>query len=229
MSAPHYDYKVESRGRAVLRTGLTVAALVVVLGVLIYGGWRLAREAGAPKKKQAQQISLVRPPLPPKPPPEPERPKEQVKQEIKQPEPEQPKDDAPAPAPDLGLDAKGTAGSDGFGLVGRPGGRDITTLGPEVGAGTGRANSAFYANQLQGQVQEALNRNEKLRAAEYRALVHLWLNAQGAVTRVELAGSTGDAELDRRLRGAIEEAKKLRPPPEGMAQPIRLELVARRT
>jgi protein TonB len=155
-----------------------------------------------------------------------------VKQEIKTPEPEQkPSDDAPPPMETLGLDAQGGAGGDNFGLVGRPGGRDITTIGNTAGAGTGgaRVNTAFYANQLQAQLQDELNRNEQLRDAEYRAQVNLWLSADGKVARVELAGSTGDAGLDKRLRGALQEAKRLRPPPEGVAQPIRLELVARRT
>ncbi|HJY78350.1 MAG TPA: energy transducer TonB [Burkholderiales bacterium] len=233
MSPAHYHYDAPDRRRDGLRTVLFVLGLLLVLGVLVYAGWRLAKDAGAPRKKQAQQISLVKPPLPPKPPPEPERPKEQVKQEIKPPEPKpEPKpDDSPPPAQDLGLDAKGVAGGDNFGLVGRPGGRDITTIGAETGTGTGgkKVNSAFYASQLQAQVQEVLNQDERLRRAEYRALVNLWVNGQGKVTRVEVAGSTGDGDLDRRLREVLEEAKKLRPPPEGIALPIRMELVARRT
>lgn len=231
MSARHFDYQTPSRGGETLRTVLIVLTLLLAVGLLIYGGWRLAKDAGAPKRRQVQQISLVRPPMPPKPPPEPERPKEEVKQQIKPPEPKpEPKaDDSPPPAQDLGLDAKGVAGADSFGLVGRPGGRDITTIGKDSGTGNGRANGAFYASQLQGEIQAALNRDDRLRAAEYRAMVRLWLDAQGKVTRVEVAGSTGDAELDRRLREALGEAKKLRPPPQGVAQPIRLELVARRT
>lgn len=233
MSARHFDYQTPSRGGETLRTVLIVLTLLLAVGLLIYGGWRLAKEAGAPKKRQVQQISLVKPPLPPRPPPEPERPKEEVKQEIKPPEPKpEPKaDDSPPPAQDLGLDAKGVAGTDSFGLVGRPGGRDITTIGKDTGTGSGekRFNSALYASELQGQIQEALNRDDKLRATEYRALVHLWVNTQGVVTKVEFAGSTGDGDLDRRLRSALEVARKLRPPPEGVAQPIRLELLARRT
>lgn len=232
MSAAQFEYRTASRGREWLRTVLAVLTVIVVVGLLIFGGWRLAKDAGKPKRKSVQQISLVKPPLPPKPPPEPEKPKEEVKEQIKPPEPDpQPKDDAPAPAQELGLDAKGGAGGDSFGLVGRPGGRDITTIGKEIGTGTGggRINTAFYASQIQSQIQEALNRNDKLRAAEYRALVSLWLDAHGKVTKVELAGSTGDAELDRLLRDVLEETKKLRPPPEGVVQPVRLELVARRT
>lgn len=232
MRGRHFEYRTASRGRERLRSILVVAVSSGLLGLLVYGGWQLARDAGAPKRRGVQQISLVKPPLPPKPPPEPEKPKEEVKQEIKTPEPEQkPSDDAPPPMETLGLDAQGGAGGDSFGLVGRPGGRDITTIGKDIGSGTGggRISTAFYASQLQSQIQEALNRNDELRVAEYRAMVWLWLDAQGKVTKVELAGSTGDAGLDRRLRDALEEAKKLRPPPEGMAQPIRLELVARRT
>jgi protein TonB len=103
-----------------------------------------------------------------------------------------------------------------------------TTIGLEKGNGNGRG-SAFYVSQLQSDLQDALNRNDRLRAAEYRTLVRLWLNPDGKVIKVELGGSTGDAELDRKLREALGEAKRLPPPPDGMAQPIRVELVARRT
>jgi protein TonB len=226
----HFEYKTASRARERLRTALVVLVSAALLVAAFLGVRQLLKEAGGPKRRQVQQISVMRPPMPPKPPPEPERPKEEVKQEIKTPEPDKAKDDAP-PSPDLGLDAEGAAGGDSFGLVGRPGGRDITTIGGAGGSGggIGRINTALYASQLQSQLQDELNRNERLRAAEYRALVKLWVNADGKIARVELAGSTGDAELDRRLQGALEEARKLRPPPEGVAQPIKLELVARRT
>lgn len=228
MSGAHFDYGNTSRARDRLRFALAAGATVLAAGLLVLGGWRLAKDAAQPKKRAVQQISVVRPPLPPKPPPEPERPKEEVKEPIRQPEPEQAKDDAPPPSETLGLDAKGTAGSDGFGLQGRPGGRDITTIGAE-GDGKGRGAGAFYATQLQGELQALLNRDEKLRGAQYRALVKLWLDPSGAVKRVEIAGSTGDAELDERLRGALGDGTKLPPPPQGTAQPVRVELVARRT
>jgi len=210
-----------------VRTALSVAGTAALVAALIYGGYYLAKSAHGPKKRDVQQISLVKPPLPPKQekPPEPEK-KQEVKQEIKQPEPQ--KDDSPPPQQNLGLDAKGVAGNDAFGLEGRPGGRDITTLGPESGTGTGRGN-AFYASELQSELQDALNRNERLRAAEYRAQVRVWVSPQGGITRVELDGSTGDADLDRRLRAVLAETRRLKPPPDGLAQPVRLELVARRT
>ena len=209
------------------RSVVPVAIGLVLAGLAAWGVYQLTRNSGAPRRPKVQQISLIKPPLPPKQekPPEPEK-KEEVKQEVKT--PETPKEDAPAPAPDLGLDAKGVAGGDNFGLTGRPGGRDITTLGTGSGTGNGRGG-AFYASQLQSELQDALNRNERLRAAEYRARVDLWLSPEGGITRVEIAGSTGDAELDERLRAAVSAAKRLKPPPEGMAQPVRLELVARRT
>jgi protein TonB len=227
VSPAHFDYQLAGRGRERLRTALLMAAIVIVLALLVAGGWRLAMNARVPKRHVVQQISLVKPPLPPKPPPEPEKPKEEVKQQIKP--PEQPKEAAPAPQQDLGLDAKGTAGGDSFGLVGRPGGRDITTIGVDGNGLGGRANAAFYASQVQSEIQDALNRDDKLRAAEYRALIKLWLNVDGKVIKVEVGSSTGDAELDRMLREALAAQKRLKPPPEGVAQPIRVELVSRRT
>lgn len=231
-AARHFQYRTASKGRERLRSAGVMLTAAGLIALLVYGGWQLAKDAGGPKRRSVQQISLVKPPLPPKPPPEPEQKKEEVKQEIKQPEPEAKPDDAAAPpAETLGLDAQGGSGSDSFGLAGRPGGRDITTIGntESAGTGTGRVNTAFYASQLQTQIQDELNRNEKLRDAEYRARIHLWLAADGKVSKVELSGSTGDAELDARLRSALGAASRFKAPPEGLEQPIRLELVARRT
>ena len=72
-------------------------------------------------KKVVQQITMIQPPPPP-PPPEVKPPEPEVEEEkIEEPEPEQEPEPAPEesnepPAEELGLDADGAAGSDGFGL-----------------------------------------------------------------------------------------------------------------
>jgi len=79
--------------------------------------------AEPPEKTRVQKISLVKPP-PPKPqekPPEPEKmEQEQTQQEevqLEAPSPDQPADEGPPPGEQLGLDADGGSGSDGFGLA----------------------------------------------------------------------------------------------------------------
>jgi protein TonB len=209
-------------GRARLQTVVVVVVSAVVLGLLAYGARALINEKSAPRRHQVQQISLVRPPLPPPPPPQVERPKDEVKQEIKEPEP---KDDSPPPDAPLGLDAKGTSGGDNFGLAGRPGGREITSLG-DKGTGDGRG-FIFYANQLQAQLQDELNQQRKLRGSDYRATVAVWIGADGRVQRVDLTGSTGDPDTDKLLRMVIAEARRLKAPPENMPQPVRLRITSR--
>jgi len=217
----HFEYKTASRARERLRTFVALGVTALVLGLLAYGARALISEAPH-KRHQVQQISLVRPPVPPPPPPQVEKPKEEIKQEIKEP---QPRDDSPPPDAPLGLDAKGTSGSDGFGLAGRPGGREITSLG-DTGAGDGRG-FLFYANQLQAQLQDELNQQKKLKGSDYRATVAVWIGQDGHVQRVDLTGSTGDSDTDKVLREAIAGARRLKAPPANMPQPLRLRITSR--
>ncbi len=215
--------------------GLCVGALL--LGLSAWGIYAVVAGTGAPKKKVVQQISLVKPPMPKKEekPPEPEKvERPQVKDEVQIPQPQdQPRqDDSPPPAANLGVDADGGSGSDGFGLVGNRGGRDITTIGGTgtgsgTGVGGGRPNYGFYTTQLQSQIQEELNKTDQLRGSEYRALVNVWVGADGKVARVELASTTGDAGTDALLRQSIAQVQRLRAPPENMPQPLRLRISAR--
>lgn len=191
-------------------------ALVAALG---YGLMKLFSDSGAPKRRVVHQISLLKPPPPPPPkppekPPEPQIKKEEVK--VEQPKPDAPKqDDAPA-GKQLGVDAEGGAGSDGFGLVGNKGGRDL------LGGGMG---FAFYTNGLQRFLQEELAKDKRLRSIDYRVVVRLWLGRDGAVRRVELAGSSGSPDVDARVREALGALAAVRQaPPENMPQPVKLRI-----
>jgi len=219
-----FEYEEESRGGERLRRLAAAAAGAALVGALGFAAWQLMKNAGAPKRHQVQQISVVQPRELPKPPPEPEKPKEEAKQEIKVPQPKP--DEAPPPDQPLGVDAKGGAGGDQFGLAGRPGGRDITTIGNPGGTGAGRGYG-FYTSQLQAQIQEALNRKDNLRGSEYRAQVALWIGGDGRVEKVEITGSTGDPRTDGLLRQTIAASPRFKPPPEDMPQPVRLRITAR--
>jgi protein TonB len=190
-------------------------------------------------KPKAQQIAVLRqqpPPPPPKPqekPPEPDMKKEEVKLPDPDPEPKQ-ADDQPPPAENLGVDAAGGAGSDGFGLQGRPGGRDITTIGP-TGNGTGasRAQFAMYSTMVEQTVQAHLQRvlSEKdalLRQPDQRVTVRLWFSPDGRMTRAELSGSTGSEDVDAAIRTALADMPRLRTPlPSDMPQPVKARIVSR--
>jgi len=202
------------------------AAAVIALVVSMIMGFM--SQKGKPRKPPVQQIAIMRPPPPPPPPKQQqEKPPEVKKEEVKLPPPPQeqaPKDaGAKEAGKDLGVDAEGGAGGDGFGLVGRKGGRDLLA----GDGGGGRSAFAFYTNMLQQQIQDELSRNRKLKGGDYRAVVRIWLAADGRMQKVDLAGSTGNAEVDSNLRSALAEMVFRQPPPQNMPQPVRLRISSR--
>ena len=209
--------------------GVAEVAVLGGLGVVLHG-W-LSAPAKSPKPK-IQQIAVLRqqpPPPPPKPeekPPEPELKKEEVKLPDPEPEPQDAKNEPP-PAQDLGVDAQGAAGSDGFGLQGRPGGRDITEIGA-VGNGRGGGNLfGFFTSLIQSHVQEELSRRDRLRSADYRATVSVWFAQDGRISRAEIVNGTGNPEIDTEIRSALVAASALQPPPPGLPQPVKLRVTSR--
>jgi len=230
-----YDGDNRSRSRKRNRAttwGLRVAAgaaLLGFVGLLAAGAWSLLGQKET-TKRQVVQISLLKPPPPPPPPPPPEvkPPEPQVKpEEVKLPEPDpQPKaEEAPPPGEQLGLDADANGAGDGFGLAARKGGQDITTLG---GGGGNRAQLAWFTGMVEGLLQEQFQKHDKLRRADYRAVVKVWFTRNGAVERFELAGSTGNPEIDRNLQVALSEMPRLRqPPPDDLPQPVKVRITSR--
>ncbi|MBU1690485.1 MAG: TonB C-terminal domain-containing protein [Gammaproteobacteria bacterium] len=176
------------------------------------------------KKPRLQQITLVKPPPPPPPekkPPEPEIKKEEVK--IEQPKPEEaprPADNEPPAGKDLGVDADASGSGDGFGLVGRKGGRDLL-----AGAG---GKYAGYTTLLRQQIQEIMSRDKRLRSANYKAVVRIWMTRDGRVDRFEMVGSTGYPDTDSSIKQALASMPSLKEaPPEDMPQPIKMRITSR--
>lgn len=203
-------------------------ALLTALGV-----WWLAGKFEKPPqtKKVVQQITMIQPPPPPPPPPEQKPPPEEIKEEkIEQPEPEPepepaPEQDEAPPAEELGLDADGAAGSDGFGLAARKGGRSI------LGGGGGNA-ILWYGGQIQRQVENGLQgllADSAASQAGYSVILEVWVGADGRISRSELSGGSGKAEVDQAIRAALPRLRASvgRPPPENMPQPIRIRLTSR--
>lgn len=217
--------KTSLRGRAPLLAGLLFMALFtagVIWLVMDFIG-----KAEPPDKPKVQKISLVKPP-PPKPeekPPEPEKMRqEQPRQEevrLEQPPtPDQPQDQGPPPGEQLGLDAEGGAGGDGFGLAARKGGRDITTLG-------GGNRTAWFSKLISRRLEDELKRAKALQGKEYQIIAQLWFDANGGVARVRFDRGTGDGALDEALRREILEVNLREPLPEDIPQPVKLRVVSR--
>lgn len=202
--------------------------LILLVAVLVYV-FRDLFDKSTQSKKQVQQISVVQAPPPP-PPPKPEIKPPEVKEE-KLPEPEtEPEPEPEAPEPDqepaeappgdqLGVDAEGGAGGDGFGLVGKKGGSGL------IGGG-GNA-IIWYGQHVQRELTDELHKSLKDRARQtkYTAVLHVWIRPDGNIERVELANSSGTAEIDEALKLAISQIRgRFKPPPERMPQPIKIRI-----
>ncbi len=212
--------------------GVGIAAGILGVGAFVwFVAQSLSGSSGPVRKHTVHQLSLVKPPPPPPPPPKqeqlPEVKKEEVKIETPQPPPETPQQaDAPPPGANLGLDADGSAGTDGFGLQANKGGRDLLTLGGPAGSESGRHTA--FAGRLQRFLQSELARNTALREGEYRAEIRVWLGNDGAIARVEIAQASGNSRIDEQLRIALNALPGMgERPPETMPQPVRLRITSR--
>ena len=205
-----------------------VLLAVIIIAVVIIGAVLLLRKFLAtpvqPQKKVAQEIQIIRPPAPPpdlKPPPPPP-PEEKV--DLPQPKPEPtPMDNShdPPPGDQLGVDATGTGGGDAFGLVGRPGGRDLL-------ASSGSGSFGWYGNIIKTQILDGLDNEPRARKGAYTVNVRIWVKRDGGVERAEMVGSSGNTERDEAIRNALAHLSKIsQPPPTDMPQPINLKIVSR--
>lgn len=221
-----------ARNTGWLRASAIVLALIAASALVAVVINSVLADAGKPRKATVQTIAVLRPPPPP-PPPKPEQkpPEPEIKpQEVKIPEPQQQPDeakpdDAPPAGDKLGLDADGSAGSDGFGLAARKGGRDLLTIGK---GGAGGSEYAWFGGRLQRHLQDELARLKELQGADYRVAVRIWVNREGRIHRAELVGTTGNAETDRAIQNALLRVPALaEAPPETMPQPVRLRISSR--
>jgi protein TonB len=205
------------------------AVIGLVLVALVAGGLYLVRDLfqkPVSAKKQIQQITMVQPPPPPPPPPPPEvkPPEPEVQEEkIEEPEPEpEPEQQAeePPPGEDLGVDAEGGAGSDAFGLVGKKGGHGL------IGGGGGNAR-VWFGQQVQREIGEALHNglSGEARQHKFSVIAQVWIDPEGAITRAELEGSTGSAEVDADIRAVIARYRiKAKQPADSAGKPYRFRI-----
>jgi len=203
-------------------------SLLIVLGV-----WFLKDNFHKPPqtKKVVQQITMIQPPPPPPPPPEIKPPEPEIKEEkIEEPIPDKEPEPAPEeanepPAAELGLDANGTAGSDGFGLAARKGGRSIL-------GGTPGSSILWYGGQIKRQVEDNLQdllTDTAAMKTGYSVIVNVWVGPDGRITRGELASGSGKADVDQAIRTALPKLRASigKAPPDNMPQPVKIRLTSR--
>ena len=203
-----------------------ICALVIGVGVYFL---QSMFEKPAKAKKQIQQITMIQPPPPPPPPPPVQKPPEPEPEKIpepeKEPEPEPQPEEAPEPQSDqLGVDADGAAGSNGFGLVGKKGGAGLL-------GGSGGSTILWYGGLVKRGLESGLQNalEGAARESSYSVQINIWINASGRVERAELSSSSGNAEVDSEIRSALPKLHFTleKAPPENMPQPLKIRVTSR--
>ncbi|MGH8489127.1 MAG: TonB family protein [Gammaproteobacteria bacterium] len=199
-----------------------IAVVAVFIAVVAFGLYQLMSSVPEKPGRSIQQISIIKPPPPPPPPKLEEPPEPEIEEPIEEIEPVEETPEAenePPPGEDLGVDAEGGAGGDGFGLVGKKGGRGLI--------GGGGSRFGYFAGLLERELQEYLSNNDEVRKKGYSVIVRIWISPDGSVTRSELQGTSGDPEVDDALTAALTRSFRLSErPPEDMPQPVKLRIGA---
>lgn len=187
-------------------------------------------DEGQQRDTKVQMVSLLAPPPPPVAPKIQEQPKEQekVKQEtveqqvsdMRPSSPDHPADDTP-PGKDLGVDAEGTAGSDGFGLQGRKGGRGLLAGGGGSGSIFGWYTS-LISTDLQKMVNEIIQQQGGLPEGKWKTVVKLEIDVTGKIKKFSIIGSSGNQKMDAAVTKALANAQVTDPPPPGMPRIMKL-------
>ncbi|MBS0375207.1 MAG: TonB C-terminal domain-containing protein [Proteobacteria bacterium] len=199
---------------------LGVAGVLAALGFAWFVRQMVTGKDAKPAR-QVQTITMIRPPPPPPvdqppPPPPPDQPHEQLPQN----EPEPSPSDAAAPAEQLGLDAEGAAGGDGFGLAARKGGHDLV--------GSGGAVFGWYTARLKDRVAEKLAGESRLRSRKYVVSLRIWIESDGRIRDVHVISGTGSGDLDAIIRSAVASIGALaESPPLEMPEPVTIRIVSR--
>jgi hypothetical protein len=211
---------VPAAGRSWVRTVVFAVVVAGIFGavVLLLMAF-LASPAGKPKG--LQHVALIKQPLPPPPkPPEPPKVKDEVKidQPKEVPKPDQPKaaDDKPASDKPLGVDAEGSAGSDGFGLAANRGGRDLLS--------TGGGKGAYYSGLLQRAFFDAMSRNRKVLKDEFRVVVRVWFGDDGRVQKADIVNGSGNPQVDEQIEVTLLEMAPLKDVPPASMRPMQVRL-----
>jgi TonB family protein len=187
---------------------------------------------GPRHKEKISTVTLLKPPpevkeKPPEPQIQKEAPKETIVTPNDTPQPQQaqdqPQDNSPPAGSDLGVDAEGGAGSDGFGLMGKKGGRAIT-LGGGGGGGLSRLSLLSKYGGYSQKMTEDIEQNGGVPKGKYQTVVHVTLDDKGKVLKYRLVGSSGNPRLDEAFKVTLNDIKFSTPPPEGMPLSMTLKI-----
>jgi TonB family protein len=210
----------------VRRGGVALVLLALVAGVVLLGR-QMMKQTTTPQRQMARIAIVPNTPPPPPPPPKEEKKLDQ-KETPKQADIDRPKPVAQMPDEQIKMEGQGSD----TGLAGIGAGKVTSDyVGQKIGGGGGDgagSRFAWYKLVVQQMVQAALQKNTKLRSTNYRVIVKIWLGPDGVVSRAELSDTTGNADMDQRLRTALSQLPPFgERPPEGLPQPITMRLTTR--
>ncbi|WP_054689044.1 TonB family protein [Desulfosarcina cetonica] len=227
----------DKQANILLIRGVLVIALALMVTGTVYGVKYLLRDDGRHRQRRIQMVTVVKPPPPPKMKEKPPEPEVKKQEEILETEPEdqppeasedQPPDDTP-PGEDLGLDAEGSAGTDGFGLRANKGGRAL--IGGGGNSVTLMHRYAWYTRIIQDELRKQMNRhmeeNGGIPDGNLKALIQIEIDNFGKIVDYQLAKSSGDRKMDDAVINALKLASISEPPPRGMPRIIKLKISAK--
>ncbi|UTH74481.1 energy transducer TonB [Chromobacterium sp. IIBBL 290-4] len=218
--------------RRMKNLALGVAALAAI-AVAAYLVWQWASSIASVQRKPPELTTIIPLPPPPAPPPKPETPPPPDKKMV-EPEPVPVPSEAPKPAEEappkpadttadpMQMNADAQSGSDAFN-IGAGTGHGLAGSG-----GGGRIGNATYGQYLGYALQKTLRETDSTRLLVYRMNVDLWISREGQVTRVEMAQSSGDKDIDEKVLAVLRRTVFDQRPTTSTTMPVKVALTSRR-
>ena len=229
-SDSYHHTRKKRRPPSATRGRIITAVVLVALAGGLY--WLSQNIAGVTRPDQIQPTVNLLPPPPPAPPPPPPPPPPPEQKPLEPPKPtEQPKSaDQPR---QLTINGPAQAGGDAFGIKAGSGGGSTLVGGPTqggpAGAGGGGFAEASYGRYLSGEIQRAVQSDDRVSRQVFQAEVAVWIDGAGRLTRARILKGSGDSRLDQQLIATLEGMRSVgEPPPAAFRFPQRVSIRGRR-
>lgn len=219
------------KGR-ISQTKVRLVSTVIVVFLLALGAvaMKILVDHDASKKKNVHMVRLIKPPPPP--PVIENKPEPEVKEEIKEPEPDEaPEDqdvaqDDVAPGDQLGLDADGAGGGDSFGLMGKKGGRALIGGAYDENEVLMRKYAA-YIRIIEEEISKKLAKKGDIPTGNLQTLVVIVIDERGRIVNHWVYATSGNHVMDDAVAEALDQIGRVsEPPPEGMPRTVKIRVTS---
>ncbi|MFO7738011.1 MAG: TonB family protein [Desulfatiglandaceae bacterium] len=211
----------------------STAVAMVFIAAVVFAVKALISDDGLKRKRQIHMVTLLKPPPPPKIEERPPEPEIKKKEEIIEPEPEKPepeetddqsRDETP-PGDELGLDADGTGGSDGFGLKAKKGGRALIG---GLGESALLRKYGWYTRIMQKELRKLINdhmeKNGGIPDGDLRIIVQISLDTSGNIVNYSIQSPCGNPRFDEAVVNVLGYHRFSEPPPQGMPKTLKVKI-----